>query len=259
MKNKQIESILKSTVASNRVVNGYIFLNTGKCEGYKYAKEFAKMILCLDFESYPNDCKSCLMFDDENHSDYYEINKEKTESIKIDEIREMQTKIFEKPITSNHKVYLINNSEQMTKEAQNALLKTLEEPPEFVTIILVCNNESTIYPTIKSRCTKVVFTEETLEEFTEEEHTRYAELEKVFSNIDNYLCIDLLNKFDVLYKDKDNVLQNLDYINMILIKSAKENPKYLDYIEYVEETKNKIKRSNNFDMCIDYLILNIFK
>ena len=61
----------------------------------------------------------------------------------------MQTKIIEKPITSKKKIYVINNAENMTKEAQNCLLKTLEEPPEFVSIILVSNNENTILTTIK--------------------------------------------------------------------------------------------------------------
>jgi len=141
MKNKQIEEILKGTVERKKIVNGYIFLGSGKNQNYKYAKEFAKMILCLEEikEGYCDKCKSCLMFNDENHSDYYEINKDKNESIKIDEIREMQAKVIEKPITSKKKIYLINNAENMTKEAQNSLLKTLEEPPEFVTIILVVN------------------------------------------------------------------------------------------------------------------------
>lgn len=260
MKNTQIEEILKNAVKYNKVVNGYIFSgNSGTTQNYKFAKEFAKMILCLN----PNDgscniCKSCLMFNDDNHSDYFEINKGKTESIKIDEIREMQEKIAEKPITSSKKVYVINNSEQMTKEAQNCLLKTLEEPPEFVTIILVVNNENTILNTIKSRCTRILFTDEVQEEFTEEEQRRYTELEKFFGNVKEYTILDVINKIAVLYEDKENVFENLDFINMILIKKAKTDLEYLNYIDIVEETKNKLKANSNFDMCIDYLILNIW-
>ncbi len=219
------------------------------------------MILCNAEEKngYCNKCKSCLMFNDNNHSDYYEINKEKSETIKIDEIREMQEKILEKPITSLKKVYIINNSENMTKEAQNCLLKTLEEPPEFATIILVLNNENNILITIKSRCTKILFTEEDKEEFTEEEKIRYDALEKIFGNVEKYLSIDLLNKLDVLYKDKDNVLQNLEFINMILINKAKTDNRYLKYIDYVEDTKLKLKQNSNFDMSIDNLILKIWE
>ena len=71
----------------------------------------------------------------------------------------MNSKIIEKPITSNRKVYIINNSEKMTTDAQNCLLKTLEEPPEYACIILICSNEAQMLTTIKSRCTKLAFQE----------------------------------------------------------------------------------------------------
>ncbi|MCI9365565.1 MAG: DNA polymerase III subunit [Clostridia bacterium] len=261
MKNEQIQELLKSTIKSKKIVNGYIFSGTGKTRNFEYAKEFAKMILCISEQkdNYCNKCKSCLMFIDDNHSDYYQINKDITESIKIDEIRGMQEKVFEKPIISNKKVYIINNAEQMTVESQNCLLKTLEEPPEFVSIILVTNNENNILTTIKSRCAKIAFTEETENEFTEEEKEAYENLEKIFGDISEYTSIDLLNKIDILYKEKENIFRNLEYINMILIKKAKTDTKYLEYIDYVEETKSKLKQNSNHDMCIDNLILKIWE
>ena len=85
------------------------------------------------------------------------IVAEDCKSIKIEQIRYMQEKIAEKPIASNKKVYIINNSDTMTKEAQNCLLKTLEEPPEYAVIILVLANENNMLNTIKSRCTKIMF------------------------------------------------------------------------------------------------------
>lgn len=260
MKNIQIEELLKNTIKSKKIVNGYLFSGSGSTINYEFAKMFAKMILCFMQEGTScNECTSCIMFDDDNHPDYYEINKDASESIKIDEIREMQDRIIEKPITSAKKVYVINNAEKMTVEAQNCLLKTLEEPPEFITIILVSNNENTILTTIKSRCTKVAFTEENAKELTKEEKERYDELEKIFGNVENYLSIDLLNKLDILYKDKDNIFENLDFINEILIKKAKDNYRYLEYIDYVEETKNKLRCNSNYDMCIDNLILKIWE
>ena len=85
------------------------------------------------------------------------IDAEDGKSIIIEQIRYMQEKIAEKPIASNKKVYIINNSDTMTKEAQNCLLKTLEEPPEYAVIILVLANENNMLNTIKSRCTKIMF------------------------------------------------------------------------------------------------------
>lgn len=260
MKNAGIEELLKNTIRADKIVNGYMFSGNGVTKNYEYAKEFAKMILCLDTkDNCCAKCKSCIMFEEDNNPDYFEINKEQTESIKIEEIREMQAKVLEKPIISKRKVYIINNAEKMTVEAQNCLLKTLEEPPEFITIILVSNNENTILATIKSRCTKVVFTEEIQKEITEENKARFETLEKIFGNVEKYLSIDLLNKIDILYNDKENIFENLDYINTILVRQAKKDTKYLDYIDYVEETKNKLKSNSNYDMCIDNLILKIWE
>ena len=199
------------------------------------------------------------MFDEDNHPDYYELNKDSAESIKIDEIRALQDKVIEKPITSEKKVYVINNAENMTIEAQNCLLKTLEEPPEFVTIILVTNNENSILTTIKSRCTKFLFSEEKVSDLTEEEKSSYDALEKIFGHVEDYLSIDLLGQIDELYGDKEHILEKLDFINMILINKAKSDYKYLDYIGAAEETKKKLKANGNFDMCIDYLILKIWE
>ena len=260
MKNRQIYEILTNIVENQRILNGYIFAGYGNTSNYKYAREFAKMILCQSYkDGYCGNCSSCNMFDDQNNPDYFEINKEKNESIKIDEIRQLQTKIYEKPIISNRKVYVINNSEQMTKEAQNCLLKTLEEPPDFVTIILVVNNENNILVTIKSRCSKISFSEEDKNELTEEQKNRYEKLREIFGNVERYLGIELLNKLDVLYKDKENFLENLEFINTIFAEKMREDLRYLDYINYVEITKNKFKSNSNFDMCIDYLILHVFK
>lgn len=199
------------------------------------------------------------MFDEDNHPDYFELNKEKTESIKIDDIRRLQEKVIEKPITSEKKVYVINNAENMTVEAQNCLLKTLEEPPEFVSIILVTNNENSILTTIKSRCTKLLFSEEEVSDLTEEEKNSYESLKKIFGHVEDYVSIDLLGNVDELYGDKEHILEKLDFVNMIFIDRAKSDYRYLDYIDFVEETKRKLKANGNFDMCIDYLILKIWE
>ena len=77
----------------------------------------------------------------------------------------MQRKVAEKAIISNKKVYIIDNADTMTTEAQNCLLKTLEEPPEYITIILICSNEDNLLSTIKSRCTRMHFETIDIEHF----------------------------------------------------------------------------------------------
>lgn len=285
--NENIKELLAKSLKNNTITHSYLFIGPEGIGKMLYAKEFAKAILCIEKEKPCEKCKSCLEFNTKNNPDYNEINVEEN-SIKIDTIRQMQSKVAEKPIISNKKVYIINDSEKMTVEAQNCLLKTLEEPPEYVTIILITSNESLILSTIKSRCTQINFKpidENTLKRYLEtnlnfknisenmlksysgsikkaiemnEKKETYEELDKYFFEIENYTLIDVLNKIKCLYKNKEYINEMLDYINTILIKKAKTNPKYLSYIEYVEQTKQKIKTNSNYDMTIDNLLLKIW-
>lgn len=137
------------------------------------------MALCLGKEN--DNCKSCIGFEGGNNPDFTVLGPEES-SIKIEQIRMMQTKIIEKPIISSKKVYIIDDSQTMTTEAQNCLLKTLEEPPEYVMIILICNNESQLLTTIKSRCTKLIF-----HNIENQTLKRYLQNKGIFNNISDQI------------------------------------------------------------------------
>ena len=285
--NNNIKNELIHTVELNKISHSYLFLGTAGIGKKEIAKEFAKMILCLNEKKYCNHCKSCIEFDSNNNPDFQMVEPDGN-SIKIEQIRQMQRKIIEAPIISQNKVYIINDADLMTIEAQNCLLKTIEEPPEFVTIILITANESKILNTIKSRCLKINFKNiETnkLKDFLEknykinsiseneirlyngsigkalkiqEKKEIYTKVESVFENIENYNIITAKNNLEVLYKEKDYINELLDYINVIFINKAKENIKYVDYINIVEQTKRKINSNCNYDMTIDSLLFSIF-
>ena len=155
--NEEIKIFLDNLIKTNNVVHSYMFIGPDGIGKVLFAKEFAKMILCQDSNKACNHCSSCIKFNSDNHPDFMIINSEDGKSIKINQIRFLQERISEKPIVSNRKVYIINDSDLMTVEAQNCLLKTLEEPPEFAVIILVLSNENKCLSTIKSRCTKIAF------------------------------------------------------------------------------------------------------
>lgn len=286
--NEPIKQLLTKTIQNKTSTHSYLFIGQEGIGKQLFAKEFAKAILCLEEKEKPcNKCKACIEFETSNNPDYNEITTEEN-SIKIEQIRLMQSKIAEKPIISNKKVYIINDSEKMTKEAQNCLLKTLEEPPEYITIILITSNESQILNTVKSRCTKINFnpiengilkkyleqthnfqniTENMLKVYSgsikkaleiNENQEIYNELDKYFYNIEKLKIIDVLNKIECLYKNKENIKEMLEYINVILLEKAKTNTQYIEYIQQVEQTKQKIKLNANYDMTIDNLLLNIF-
>ena len=145
--NEEIQELLKQTIKSKRASHSYLFIGTEGIGKKQIAKEFAKALLCIEENKYCGKCKSCIEFDNNNNPDFILIEPEES-SIKIDQIREIQRKVVEKPIISRQKVYIIDDSDKMTPEAQNGLLKTLEEPPEYITIILIGSNENSFLSTI---------------------------------------------------------------------------------------------------------------
>ena len=288
--NEKVKQNLIKTLKNKTISHSYMFIGTKGIGKKEFAKEFAKGILCIsEQEELCGSCKSCIEFINNNNPDYYEIGLEDDEnSIKIETIRQMQKRVQELPIVSNRKVYIIDDSEYLTKDAQNCLLKTLEEPPEFVTIILIVSNENKILNTIKSRCLKIYFndlTDQELKKYINENleganfsenmlkacggspgkakqiyecKDIYNDLDNIFNNIENYTLLDVMSKVEILYKSKDEIHDILDYLNTIFIKKAKEDINYIDYIKYIEEAKININANCNYDMSIDNLLFKIF-
>lgn len=167
--NDEIKKYLLNNVKQNKLSQSYLFVGTEGIGKLLIAKTFAKYILCVEHETNKNcKCKSCKCFEGLNHMDFTLLNQE-GETIKIDQIREMTNKIIEQPIISDKKVYIINDCDKMTIEAQNCLLKTLEEPPQFAIIILITSNENLLLNTIKSRCMTIKF-----KNIPEDELRKYA-------------------------------------------------------------------------------------
>lgn len=100
-----------------------------------------------------NQCRSCRQAIHGNHPDIIYVEHDKPNVISVDNIRtQINGDIAIKPYSSNHKIYIVDEAEKMNTQAQNALLKTLEEPPEYAVIILLTTNLEVMLPTILSRC-----------------------------------------------------------------------------------------------------------
>ncbi|NLL80792.1 MAG: DNA polymerase III subunit delta' [Tissierellia bacterium] len=153
---KSIE-ILKKEIRNKTVSHSYIFEGEEGLGKKKVALAFAKTLLCKEQKLDPcNKCVSCMKFDSENHSDLFIIEAEKG-LIKKGKIDELIKKISTAPFESPRKVFIINDCHLMNKEGMNALLKTLEEPPEYINIILITSNPNQMLPTILSRCQSIKF------------------------------------------------------------------------------------------------------
>ena len=285
--NSKIKTYIEASIEQEKVSHSYMFIGIEGIGKKLFAKEFAKRMLCLSNVNCENTCKSCIEFDSQNHPDF-EIIEPDGNTLKIDQIRSMQKKIQEKPIISNKKIYIINDSDTMTKEAQNCLLKTLEEPPEFAIIILVGSNESLYLDTIKSRCIILHFDKidnDSLKTYMENNYEikninndilkifqgsigkaielkdkiqDYEQIEMILNQLDKKDIIDIINMSKTIYDSKEEIYSILEYINVMLLELSKTNYKYTKCIKIVENTKERLKNNGNYDMCIDNMLFRMW-
>ncbi len=268
--NDKIKEYLETAISTGEISHSYMFVGISGIGKSLFAREFAKKIICTDEAS-------LVKFDANSNPDYVEIEPE-GKTIKIEQIRNIQTKIAEKPIVSQKKVYVINDADSMSEEAQNCLLKTLEEPPEYAIIILVASNESNLLATIKSRCVIVNFTRLTNEQLKkylkdvpndilsllggslervnkiEQIKQEFEELEIIVESLKNKPLTQTLNSADILYTKKEDIMELLNYLNIIFF-----NQRIIEPIETIEKVKKKIIANNNYEMCIDYLLMHIWE
>lgn len=213
---------------------------------------------------------------------------ENGQGLKIADIRSITEKVIEKPILSDRKVYIINDSEMLNTESQNCILKTLEEPPEFVTFILISSNDNMLLNTIKSRCMTIKFKdipEDVLEKFAieivgyenltknqiksfkgsiancikfKENSEKYLQIENLIKDLSKKDIIDIMLNAKIIY-DKENIYDILDYIIVCLYEISKENRNYLNCIFHVNKCITKLKANANFDMSIDTLLFDMYE
>lgn len=151
------ESIIghfKSSIEQGKVAHAYL-IHGEKGTGKKMlAGLFAKTLQCEAGGTDPcGTCRSCIQCDSGNQPDIIWVTHEKPTVISVDDIREqVNNDIIIKPYSSRYKIYIIPEAELMNPQAQNALLKTIEEPPEYAIIMLLTSNLDKMLPTILSRC-----------------------------------------------------------------------------------------------------------
>ena len=286
--NDKIKNYLKASIENNKTSHSYMFVGVDGIGKKLIAFDLAKRLLCLNNENNQCSCKSCLEFDTYNHPDF-EVVEQEGNSIKIEQIRAFQRKIQEKPIISNKKIYIINNADKMTVEAQNCLLKTLEEPPEFAIIILIGSNESLFLDTIKSRCLILHFEQidnKEMQKFLENNYNikninndvlnifqgsigkaielkdkidEYQQIGNMLKNANKTDILNFCNMAKPIYEAKEDIYSILEYINVELLELAKENYQFTKCVEIVENTKERLKGNCNYDMCIDNMLFNMWR
>ena len=151
---EQLKEHLQNAIAMNKVSHAYI-INGERSSGKEFvAKIFAMTLQCEKGGTEPcGECHSCKQAMSQNQPDIIFVSQEKPNSIGVEDIRnQINNDIGIKPYSSPRKIYIMNEGEKMTVQAQNALLKTLEEPPEYAVILILTTNVDAFLPTILSRC-----------------------------------------------------------------------------------------------------------
>ncbi len=151
---EQIKEHLQNAISMNKVSHAYIFNGLDKSGKMSLAKSFAMALQCEQQSTEGcMKCHSCKQALSGNQPDIIYLTHEKPNTISVDDIRkQINSDIQIKPYASPYKIYIIDEAEKMNQQAQNALLKTIEEPPAYVVILLLTNNADTFLPTILSRC-----------------------------------------------------------------------------------------------------------
>lgn len=254
---------LTNSIKSNMVSHAYMFEGPNGIGKNTMARELAAIL--LEMEN---------LF---NSPDYIEI-KPDGNSIKIAQIRKLQSDILVKPYKS-YKIYVIDEAQKMTVEAQNALLKTLEEPPKYAIIILITDNKESLLDTIKSRCEIIKFTPIPMQEVasyltvngidskrasllanfsrgsmkkaielseSEEFHLMREEVQKYVETFLNGNLIEIMEIQSSIEKYKDQITNVLDLLinyfrDIMMVKENVDNSMIinLDRLIFVKNMSNK--------------------
>jgi len=156
------KSLLQRAAKEGMVSHAYLFSGPDGVGKKLVALEFAKLLNCTsdrgDSMTEECECGSCRKVERGIHPDVVLVEYEGVNDIKVDQIREgIEDKLFLKPFEGAFKVVIVDESERMNRSAQNAFLKTLEEPPPNSIIILLTSRSAALLPTIRSRCQIVSF------------------------------------------------------------------------------------------------------
>ena len=262
------KDILTRALSSGNISHAYLFFGNSGIGKFAIAKEFAKELLHTD--------------NVDNHPDFKVISKiEDKKDILVEQVRrELIDDVYVVPAAGDRKVYIIDDAETLNIASQNTLLKTLEEPPRYITIILVASNISAFLTTILSRVNQIPFegvTSAQLKQFVYEKYQtslsdnilEYLDgsIGKAIELIENNIQEKLLS-IDELYlyiKEQDTIRamkksqdidfaqdDTLDYLEYILYK----NNAY-SCVKIVENAKNRLKFNGNYDIIIDSMLLRL--
>ncbi|MGM0471060.1 MAG: DNA polymerase III subunit delta' [Bacillota bacterium] len=234
-------NILQNELSQQRINHAYLFVGQSGIGKELTAYEFAKTLNCKENQlDACGECISCQKFASGNHPDIVHLQPEGS-LIKIDQIRSLQQDISYKPYESEWKIYIIPSAEDMSLQAANSLLRTLEEPPHYGVLILLSTKEELLLPTITSRCQIIKFKSLTRDQITDRLISEFdvdlqqAQRIATLANGSLGKAIDFLKQDDTL-TIREQVLNSLVELRSYdLVEVFDLAAQILDYKEQLED------------------------
>jgi len=237
----KIKEHLQNAIKLNKVSHAYIFNGESGAGKKSLAKVFSKTLQCEGKNDNPcNECHSCKQVESGNQPDIKWVSHEKPTSIGVEDIREQVIGDIQiKPYSSKYKIYIIDEAEKLTLQAQNALLKTIEEPPVYGIIILLTTNADIFLQTILSRCVQLDLKpvkDEVIQNYLIQKYQvpdYQARFAVAFAQGRIGRAVSIVNSKDFV-EMKDHALHVLKYSNEMKISEL------IDAVKYINNYKNNI-------------------
>lgn len=233
-------AILRNALRNERLAHAYLFLGPEGVGKRLTALTLAKAMNC---QSPPKEgdscekCSSCLKVNSSNHADVLLLEPE-GEVIKIEQIRSLQRRLHYRPLEGGRRVCLVDSADKMNAAASNALLKTLEEPPDMTHLILVTSRPHLLLPTILSRCQWVKFrplTSSQIAQILQNEHS--LEAEKA------YFCASLAGGSAgqaVALSNRVDFQRRLEWVDMFSNLGRKTTAEIFDTCERIAKEEEEV-------------------
>ncbi|MCL1995037.1 MAG: hypothetical protein FWG63_02435 [Defluviitaleaceae bacterium] len=261
-------------------MHSYIFCENTVASNKNSYVNFTKAILCHSKVGKEpcNTCRACTTFDTNNHPDVIYISSEKA-TIGVNVVREQINRQINIKPYGDHKVIIIKNAHTLTIAAQNALLKTLEEPPKYAVIILLAQTTANFLLTLLSRCGVIriqqdeVFVSDQIQDFTID----------FLTDLSSQSLNGVFDFFKILEKHKENIEQVLETMQLFfrdclvfkqthkedfVIQKSKLNAiayyienvtteSLIKRLETIGFTMNALSKNANFQMAMELMLIKI--
>lgn len=247
---KEVVGSLEQSLSEGRIGHAYIFSGPAGIGKKTIARIFAGLLLCDAPQNAGlpcGECRPCLMMGRDSNPDYHSISCEEL-SIGVDLIREIQTDAVLKPMYSKRKVYIIEEAAKMTEQAQNCLLKTFEEPPGYVVVILLTTNYEKLLETVRSRAQHIKFRKYTREQVCQALRQVYGSDEGMFGLAADYSDGNIGTALELAGSGEFSRLRD-QMLDLLPCVAQGKTRSILDFSSFMDNNKD------NVDMLLEIMLL----